>query len=242
MKKKVVVRIGNVFCVEIDKQYKCYFQYVCKDRFMLNGQVIKVFKTRYPMEYKPVLDDIVRDEVAFYAHTFVRAGLVYKAWYKVEGTVPIISRDYKEVLWGIANDMKMTFGETKSIYVDPMENWILWYTEEMPIQLGGELPESYVDFVEYGAIVSFVDIVSRIKFGYYQYKSCEYEKLRRIPHPDVDSYTKLDRGKSTVYSHFKGEYVVQEIHVSEDGTATLSECTSLDRLNSGRPTGSTTNS
>ena len=26
-KKRIVTKIGNVFCVEIENQYKCYFQY-----------------------------------------------------------------------------------------------------------------------------------------------------------------------------------------------------------------------
>lgn len=227
--KKTVVRISNVFCVEIDGRYKCYFQYVCRDRVMLNGQVIKVFKTRYPMDYEPVLDDIVRDEVAFYAHTIIRAGLYYNAWYKVGQSAPIVSDDHEKVVWGIANDIVVGIGLIHNIYIDPMENWILWYTNQNRFQIGGVFPESYCDKVEYGALIAFVDIVNRIKLGYYTYTCDEYAILKRIPHPDVHSYTRKESEGTVVYMHFLGENVMQEILVTENGEAQLSEGNPLQR-------------
>lgn len=65
MAKRIVTRIGNVFCVDIDNEFKSYFQYVISDLSYLNSSVIRVFKTRYPIDSKPKIDQIVRDEVAF---------------------------------------------------------------------------------------------------------------------------------------------------------------------------------
>ncbi len=229
MAKRVIVRKGNVFCVEIDGKYKCFFQYVCDDLFMLNGQVIQVFKTRYPMEYEPVMEDIVRDKVAFYAHTIVRAGLIYEVWYKVGNAALTVSDDYKKVVWGITNDTKQISGGIHDIPVNPIDNWTLWRTNKMPFLVGGKLPDSYRNIVEDGAIVPYVEIVSRIKLGYYTYELDEYEKLKRIPHADVDSYTKSDKGNCIVYSHFKGESVIEEIVEFLDGTVKISDGISLNR-------------
>ncbi len=30
-KKRIITRIGDIFCIEIDNEYKCYFQYIAKD-------------------------------------------------------------------------------------------------------------------------------------------------------------------------------------------------------------------
>lgn len=98
MAKRIVTRIGNVFCAEIEGKFKCFFQYIAKDMTQLNSSVIRVFKTHYPMEYKPVINDIIKDEVAFYAHTVLRAGIYFNAWYKI-GTAKEFSsriRNYKK--------------------------------------------------------------------------------------------------------------------------------------------------
>ena len=83
MAKRIVTKIGYVFCVEIDGQYKCYFQYVANDLTQLNSSVIRVFKTHYPIDYVPDIEAIVNDEVYFYAHTILRVGIDAGAWYKV---------------------------------------------------------------------------------------------------------------------------------------------------------------
>lgn len=82
-KKRIVTRIGNVFCAEIDNECKRFFQYVANDIECLNSSVIRVFKTKYPMDYKPNIEEIVKDEVEFYAHTILKFGIVFNAWYKV---------------------------------------------------------------------------------------------------------------------------------------------------------------
>ncbi len=83
MAKRIVTKIGDVFCVEVDNEYKCFFQYVANDMTVLNSSVIRVFKEHYPIDYKPNLDEIVRGNVHFYAHTILRFGILYNAWYKV---------------------------------------------------------------------------------------------------------------------------------------------------------------
>lgn len=43
-KKKVITRIGDVFCIQINDSYKQYFQFIAKDMTQLNSSVIRVFE------------------------------------------------------------------------------------------------------------------------------------------------------------------------------------------------------
>lgn len=40
MGKRIVTKIGDVFCIEIDGKYKCFFQYIANDLEQLNSSVI----------------------------------------------------------------------------------------------------------------------------------------------------------------------------------------------------------
>ena len=72
MANRIITKIGDLFCVKVDNDYKCYFQYVANDMTVLNSSVIRVFSKHYPIDYVPVFDDIVKDKVYFYAHTILR--------------------------------------------------------------------------------------------------------------------------------------------------------------------------
>lgn len=83
MANRFVSRIGNIFCMEIDNEYKCYFQYIANDRTQLNSSVIRVFKKRYSLKDNPSMDEIIKDDVLFYAHTVIKIGYLENTWYKV---------------------------------------------------------------------------------------------------------------------------------------------------------------
>ena len=80
MAKRIVLKVGNVFCVEIERTCKYFFQYITDDKSQLNTNVIRVFKTRYPLDYVPNVDDIVNDEVMFYAHVILKFGINERIW------------------------------------------------------------------------------------------------------------------------------------------------------------------
>ena len=48
MAKRIVTKMGDIFCVEIDNGYKRFFQYIINDIEALNSSVIRVFKTIIP--------------------------------------------------------------------------------------------------------------------------------------------------------------------------------------------------
>lgn len=161
-KKRIVTKIGNIFCVEIDQQYKCYFQYIANDWEELNSTVIRVFKKRYTIESNPTMDEIVNDEVSFYAHTILRAGLYYNAWYKV-GTSKNVG-DTENIMFRWYKDVNYS-NRTKSY------NWIIWKINE-PTLFVGEMNDEYRKY-NLGIIFSYDNIVSKIATGKFLLKILE---------------------------------------------------------------------
>ena len=159
MAKRIVTRIGNVFCAEIDNECKRFFQYVANDIECLNSSVIRVFKTKYPMDYKPKIEEIVRDEVEFYAHTILKFGIVFNAWYKV-GTSKNIGEGHKEALFA---------DNLAELNEDPKIHWNVWQFNKQPF-IQGKLDKKYAQFIERGGVIPYVDIINRLKFGYFKYK------------------------------------------------------------------------
>ena len=223
MAKRIVTKIGNVFCVEIDGKYKSFFQYVANDMSQLNSSVIRVFKKRYPMDYVPVMNDIIQDEVSFYAHTVLRNGIVYDAWYKVGKAEVLNEGEINDVVWGHTQDF-VFISVTEMPEINPLENWFIWKINTPRIGVG-KLPQKYHDILEPGTVFAYTAIVDRIKFGYYKNTSDEYDILKRIPHIDVDSFTKREDSDSVMYTHFYGEYVVREVIVLGDDITKLSKDT-----------------
>lgn len=80
--KAAPLRVGNIYCVEF-KDAKRYFQYVGNDTYFLNATVIRVFLREYPLDYIPIMDEIVMDGIDFYAHTILTIWERVGHWTKV---------------------------------------------------------------------------------------------------------------------------------------------------------------
>ena len=79
---RVVTKIGDVFCVKIDENSKKYLQLIAFDLRQLNSDVIRAFKTEYPIDEQPDLSEIVSGEVEFYAHCVTKWGVKLGYWEK----------------------------------------------------------------------------------------------------------------------------------------------------------------
>ncbi len=211
-RKRIVTKIGDVFCAEIDGEFKAYFQYVANDLTQLNSSVIRVFKKRYPMNYVPVIEDIVKDEVLFYAHTVLRWGIEYNAWYKVGKSKEIGENEISKVIFAIADPHKYDPVNGPS-FVDPLENWRIWHISGHAKNLG-RLPQKYIDKVYISSVMNFASILECAKYGYYLGYDTMYSVLKRRPHPEADSYMKAESDGKTIYYHFKGEHAVREAVVA----------------------------
>ncbi len=223
MAKRIVTRVGDVFCVEIDGKYKYFFQYIAKDMTLMNSSVIRAFKTRYPIDYTPDIEAIVHDDVSFYAHTVLRAGIHFETWYKVGKSKFIGNNEIQDVVFGYTCECDTT-SLVNFRKVNPLENWRIWNINE-DFNFVGILPEKYIGNIEQGGVHPYIEIVSRIKFGYYKYTSPDFEMIKRVPLPDVDSYVKRDMDGVVTYYHFKGKHAVRQLVISGDRVTRLTEDT-----------------
>lgn len=159
MSTRIVTKIGDVFCIEIDNEYKRYFQYVVSDMEQLNSSVIRVFKTCYPMDYVPDVQNIVHDETDFYTHTVLRAGITTNSWYKV-GNDNYLG-NYQEALFRTCRD-------ANGPDVEVSEQWDVWRVNEPSVYVG-KLPEKYFH-AERGSVMPYVAIIDRLRYGKCTYK------------------------------------------------------------------------
>jgi len=157
MAKRIVTKIGDVFCVEIDGKYKCFFQYIAIDFECLNSSVIRVFKKKYTIDYEPVIDEIIDGEIMFYAHTILRVGIADNIWYKVGKSSILGNQD--EIYFGLTNDE----------FVEPMpkvsNNWYIWRLGEKMEKIGRL--EGKHKKVEIGIVFNYRQIIDRITTGKY---------------------------------------------------------------------------
>ena len=207
--KRVVIKPGDVFCAEFDNRFKCYFQFIVKDSESLFGAVIRVFNTHYPIDYVPVIADIVKDEVAFYTHTFIRFGLWDNAWYKVGKSPDTGAEVLDNIVFGLAQDSRFT-AANKLEKVNPLENWWVWKVNQRHIEIG-RLPEKYHDIIEPGDVFPYTDIRERMEYGYNKLVAPEYKIIKRHPHLEADSYIEYMHEGATYDHHFKGEYEEREV-------------------------------
>lgn len=165
-KKRTVTRIGDIFCAEIDYKYKVFLQYIAKDFALLGSRVIRVFKTRYPMDYVPIMDEIVKDQVDFCAHVFANVGVHAGLWHKIGK-----SKD-----WG--DPASITFIKSRDQgNRDPdfiSKKWSIRKIGEELVYVG-ELPEEYHINTYYDVVYPPFDIINRIKNGKHTFTTPRYK-------------------------------------------------------------------
>lgn len=203
MAKRIITKIGDVFCVEFDNGTKGYFQYIANDLTQLNSSVIRAFKTHYPINQELSIDDIVKDEVAFYAHTILRPGIAENAWYKVGKSLNLGTDELEHVFWGYSKG-NIDFGHNERP-IDPLKNWVIWQVNKECNHIG-ELPKKYHDIVEYGPVMPYICITERMERGYYRDTTYEYNVLKRTPRPEYKSYVKCLSDDTEFFFCFKGNF------------------------------------
>jgi hypothetical protein len=220
-RRRIVTKIGDVFCAELNGTHKCFFQYVANDFEQLNSSVIRVFRRKYPIDYKPVMDEIINGTVAFYAHTVLRAGIEFNAWSKVGKATIIDEEATNRVLFGETSDtMVVSITDIKD--VNPLENWWIHRINEPAVNVG-KLPEKYIDVVEIDGVLPYTMITTRMEYGYYKGSDINYDVIKRIPWPESNSYTKKEDNGIMHYYHFFGENVCREVVVNDNEAIKLSK-------------------
>lgn len=165
MAKRIVTKIGYIFCVEIEGQHKRYFQYIANDLSQLNSSVIRVFKRKYPMDYVFNADEVIDDEIDFYAHAILRIGILENTWYKVGKHSNVGSLEH--IIFRCSNHFFNPYDmspENWKVY-----DWYVWHINEDYIDVG-ELTEDVKQQTHYGVVFSYLSIYDRLKYGEFKIK------------------------------------------------------------------------
>lgn len=152
---RIITKKGDVFSAALDDRHKKYFQYVGPDWTMLNSEVIRVFKKTYPIDEQPALQDVIKDEIQFYAHVVIKWGIKMKLWEKV-GNVPEVGE--VKVLFRDSLD----YGKQMKV----SDNWRIWRINEPFIKVGKL--EGDNQKAEIGIVVTPEDILDRMRTGKYE--------------------------------------------------------------------------
>lgn len=218
---KTIVK-GDIFCIEIDKKFKCFFQYIGNDKTNWNRSVIKVFNTRYPYETNINLNDIVNQKNYFWTYAFIDKGVRAEFWYKV-GNIKIYdsfdSEDYNFISYTCPKQ------NTKENLNAPDEHacWWVWKMNEEASQVF-PVPYNMIDKLEDDKGHTAEEIIDRIKTGYYKVYSPVYDVIKRKPLPGIQSYLKTQSVPNITYYHFDGEDLVRQISISKtDGSVKINE-------------------
>jgi len=137
MKKRIVIKIGDVFAVPIARGWKRYFQFISRDSHQLNSEVVRVFQARYRKSENPELENIVSDEVEFHIHLFIRLGVKKAAWSKI-GKV------------SIGSDIELPYFRSSRDFGNPSikisKNWYVWRVNDPKAKFVGELTSEFQNY------------------------------------------------------------------------------------------------
>lgn len=204
------IHIGDVFCMEIDNSFKCYFQFIDIDKTQSCTPVINIFKTHYPIDFIPCIESIVRDEILCSVHTIVYDKYLTFPWYKIGNTGFISSNRDKQTLFiddeHPNEEILSTVGSVEYGY------WWIWEINGMPMKQF-PVPYDLIDRIENGAILYPEQIADRMKFGYDRYTSAVYNVIKRKPSQGIQSFIKSQCVSILTYYHFDGENLVRQITI-----------------------------
>ncbi|MCD0488056.1 immunity 26/phosphotriesterase HocA family protein [Pedobacter sp. MC2016-14] len=75
MAKKLKTKIGDIFSVPIKETEKRYMQLIAFDLLQLNSDVVRCFSRIYSIGDSPNMEEIINNNVLFYAHCATDFGL-----------------------------------------------------------------------------------------------------------------------------------------------------------------------
>jgi hypothetical protein len=166
---RVITKKGDIFSIKIDENHKKFIQYIANDTTQLNSDVIRVFKKKYLSNDNPNLDEIVNDDIDFYAHCVVNLGVKLGLWEKIGKNENI--GDLKTILFRGTKDYGHKVGE---IPIRVSNNWHIWKINDSGFTKVGKLLDVYKK-ADIGIIVTPFDILERVKSGKYYFFYPEYE-------------------------------------------------------------------
>lgn len=156
-KKRVRLKLGDVFEVPLSEGKVGYFQYISDDLTQLNSYVIRVFRAHYVSPIASAIEEIASGDVHFYAHVFLKVGLKFDFWKKIGNASPPAGVN---VLFRGSDD----YGNPE---IKVSQRWYVWNINE-PFRHVGVLTPEYQD-AEIGSVKAPQDIIERMETGSYGY-------------------------------------------------------------------------
>lgn len=153
MAKRIIIKPGDIFCIELEGDRKCYFQNIGKDTEQLYSDVICVFKKKYEKKEEPTIEEIISDEVYFYSHIYIRWWVKEGFWTKI-GNGPINKR------------INNLYFKTFSIEDDWIE-WRIWKVNHRERFYKNALSKKLFEKCEWGSAFPAMDIIRKITNGYF---------------------------------------------------------------------------
>ena len=166
---RVTTKIGDVFSAHVDDDNKRYFQLIAFDLTMLNSDVIRAFKARYPLDAEPDISEVVHDEVDFHTHVAVNLGVKMGQWDKVGNSAeigPPFSLIFRDTL-----DYMRKVGQPPVVI---SSNWRVWHINDATMTEVGKL-EGENRKAEIGLIVRPAGLIEMLKGNKYPPNYPEFE-------------------------------------------------------------------
>jgi len=161
MSQKVVTKLGDIFFVKTARKQKKYFQLIAFDLTQLNSDVIRAFEESYPIDANPDFDELVRGDVAFYAHCVTKWGVKLGFWEKAGNSTNVGKTDH--ILFRGTSDYGHKAGEEP---VTVSKSWYVWHIGDRDFTHVGKL-EGESRKAEIGVVMDPLSIVNRMKTGEY---------------------------------------------------------------------------
>lgn len=159
MATRIVTKIGNIFCINVEGKYLRYFQYIANDLSQLNSSVIRVFKKKYPIDYEFNAEEVVEDEVELYAHTILSQGIREGLWTKV-GKSKNVGAFENIIFKG-----KMLVKSYLAVEEEKSFEWAIWRINGERIRLGYVLPAEFKQGAFVGGVAPAKWVWERIVAG-----------------------------------------------------------------------------
>ena len=166
MAKRVVTKVGDVFCANIDGKYKRDRQYIVSDFTQLNSDVVRVFKEKYPIDAEPKLDEVVKGEVEFYAHCVVSGGVKRGLWEKVGKCADV---------GDIENIENIIFKDKRDYDREEQDDWYIWKINQDFIPVSIDNLERIYKNSYFGIVFTPEDVFYKMKNGVYYGFAAKYE-------------------------------------------------------------------
>ena len=163
------LKTGDIFEIDLGDDSKGYIQYIADDVTQLNSRVIRAFKKRYPKDSEPSTEEIVADDVEFFAHVYGIKEIEKRGEWKKIGKSNNIG-DIKQAIFRSSHDSgTITLNSPSHI----SKNWYIWKIGEET--RGVHSNSKLLSQTDYGSVSPASDIAVRMRTGKTEFFHPKYE-------------------------------------------------------------------